>query len=222
MKHFELTHFKPLGSSLLPEPPSNPLLVSNRLVLPAEKYEKEANKYWDKFYKANNANFFKDRHWIDNEFAELQASSSSTKTPSDSSSTPIMLRALEVGCGVGNTVFPLLESNPNLYFYALDFSPHAIGLLKKHPDYIATGRCSGYVVDIVHDPLPSDIAPGSLDIVMMIFVLSAISPQNFDTVIAKMASVRIDSLLQCSRLMGLLGVEMDAIGRLTYSLTDRL
>lgn len=161
-----------------------------------EKYEKEANKYWDKFYKANNANFFKDRHWIDNEFEELQASASASTDASDPAPPTQMIRALEVGCGVGNTVFPLLEVNPNLYFYALDFSPHAVGLLKKHPEYAATGRCSGHVVDIVKDQLPDEIAPGSLDIVMMIFVLSAISPQCFDTVIAKLAKVRTHILLR--------------------------
>jgi methyltransferase-like protein 6 len=37
---------------------------------------------------------------------------------------------LDVGCGVGNTVFPLLEVNPQLFFWAVDFSPRAISLLK--------------------------------------------------------------------------------------------
>lgn len=117
---------------------------------------------------------------------------SSLESAQDSSadSSSDMRYALEVGCGVGNTVFPLLETNPKLFFYALDFSPHAISLLKKHPDYISTGRCSGHVIDIVKDPLPTEIAPGSLDLVMMIFVLSAISPQNFDAVIDKLAKVR--------------------------------
>lgn len=37
---------------------------------------------------------------------------------------------MEVGCGVGNTVYPLLEENPNLFIYAFDFSKIAIELLK--------------------------------------------------------------------------------------------
>ena len=32
----------------------------------------------------------------------------------------------QVGCGVGNTVFPLLEANPQLRAYACDFSPRAV------------------------------------------------------------------------------------------------
>jgi methylase of polypeptide subunit release factors len=36
---------------------------------------------------------------------------------------------LEVGCGVGNLVLPLLEETRHM-FYACDFSPRAIDLLK--------------------------------------------------------------------------------------------
>jgi hypothetical protein len=40
-----------------------------------EKYNKDAAKYWDKFYKHNTTHFFKDRHWILREFPELNVSS---------------------------------------------------------------------------------------------------------------------------------------------------
>jgi SAM-dependent methyltransferase len=36
------------------------------------------------------------------------------------------LTILEVGCGVGNFMFPLLNETKDLYFYACDFSPRAI------------------------------------------------------------------------------------------------
>ena len=35
------------------------------------KLEAEAKKMWDLFYKRNNVNFFKDRHWTFREFEEL-------------------------------------------------------------------------------------------------------------------------------------------------------
>ena len=37
---------------------------------------------------------------------------------------------LEVGCGVGNFLFPLLEDDPQLYFHACDFSPRAVEFVK--------------------------------------------------------------------------------------------
>jgi methyltransferase-like protein 6 len=154
-----------------------------------DKYEKEAHKYWNQFYKRNGGNFFKDRHWIDREFEEISASYSANGEAEAGSSPPSYIKALEVGSGVGNTVFPLLELNPKLFFYAIDFAAHAIDLLKQRAEYAATGRCSGHVVDVVKDDLPAEITPGSLDIAMMIFVLSAISPQHFDQVIAKLAKV---------------------------------
>lgn len=86
------------------------------------KLEKEAKKNWDLFYKRNATHFFKDRHWITREFPEL------LKTISElDQKGPVLL---EAGCGVGNTIFPLLEDNPNLFIYACDFSPRAIDFVK--------------------------------------------------------------------------------------------
>lgn len=47
--------------------------------------------------------------------------------------------AQQVGCGAGNSVFPLLEINPASYVYACDFSPRAVELVQAHPAYTETG-----------------------------------------------------------------------------------
>ena len=69
----------------------------------------EAN--WDFFYKRNTNKFFKDRE----------------KT------TNIIFTLLEVGWGVGNSVLPLLDYNPNLIVFGGDFSPTAIKILRQGP-----------------------------------------------------------------------------------------
>ena len=46
----------------------------------------------DNFYKANNANFFKNRRWLNNEFPELIAGTKagvSTALPFDEATAPI-------------------------------------------------------------------------------------------------------------------------------------
>ncbi|CAI8032612.1 tRNA N(3)-methylcytidine methyltransferase METTL6 [Geodia barretti] len=133
------------------------------------KFEREAKKSWDLFYKRNTTHFFKDRHWITREFPELLQAISEVDD-----SHPVLL---EVGCGVGNALFPLLEENDALFVHACDFSPRAIEFVKSHPGY-TEARCSAFVCDITEEPLSSRLRENSVDIALMIFVLSAISPNN--------------------------------------------
>jgi methyltransferase-like protein 6 len=83
-----------------------------------QKYVTQARTMWDKFYKRNATNFFKDRHWIQLEFTEIGALGDAPRT------------LFEVGCGVGNTFFPLLERCPHLEVYAVDFAPNAIEFIQ--------------------------------------------------------------------------------------------
>ena len=101
------------------------------------KLEQDAKKNWDLFYKRNSTHFFKDRHWITREFPELLGPSSvESVTVSESDpgargvGDPRKKVFLEAGCGVGNTVFPLLEENKDLFIHACDFSSKAIDFLK--------------------------------------------------------------------------------------------
>ena len=74
------------------------------------KLRTEADQQWDKFYGIHQNRFFKDRHWLFTEFPELAEIKEGS--------------ILEVGCGVGNTVFPILETNtsPGLKVFCCDFS----------------------------------------------------------------------------------------------------
>ncbi|KAJ3115487.1 hypothetical protein HDU96_000583 [Phlyctochytrium bullatum] len=74
---------------------------------------------------------------------------------------------LEVGCGVGNFVWPLLESTSNLFV--------AIELAEANEKY-DRARCHVFVCDLTKDPLTDVIKSSSVDFVSSIFCLSAIPP----------------------------------------------
>jgi len=131
------------------------------------KLEADARKNWDLFYKRNSTNFFKDRHWTHREFPELQ--------PDNLSSREHVL--LEAGCGCGNAVFPLVEENESLFVYACDFSQRAVDFVKSNPLYDPQ-RFHAFQCDLTSDDITSNIPPESVDIVLFIFVLSAISPEK--------------------------------------------
>lgn len=131
----------------------------------ATKLEREAQKHWDLFYKRNETKFFKDRHWTTREFQELINFDPDQK-----------LVFLELGCGVGNMVFPLVrEGFPNFYFYACDFSPRAVEFVKSNPLYDES-KMKAFRADLTTDDLFENVEEASVDLASLIFVLSAISP----------------------------------------------
>ncbi|XP_076461323.1 tRNA N(3)-cytidine methyltransferase METTL2-like isoform X2 [Babylonia areolata] len=98
-------------------------------------------------------------------------------------------RILEVGCGVGNTVFPVLSTNndPGLMMYCCDFSSTAVQLVKDHRDYDPR-RCHAFEWDITDENSTLPFPPESLDIVIMIFVLSAVHPEKMQKAVNRLAS----------------------------------
>ena len=93
---------------------------------------------------------------------------------------------LEVGCGVGNLVFPLIEENSNNYFiYACDFSPRAVEFVKKNELY-DEAKIKAFQCDITSDSIFEEIPLESVDVITMVFVLSAIHPENFQKVAENM------------------------------------
>lgn len=103
-------------------------------------------------------------------------------------------RVLEVGCGAGNTVFPLLEinKNPDLEIFACDYSAEAVNVVKANELYKSPlfGRCVASVWDLTSTTLegeptsPPGIEAHSLDIIVLIFVLSALHPNEWQRAVA--------------------------------------
>ncbi|SPO39535.1 related to ABP140 - actin binding protein and AdoMet-dependent tRNA methyltransferase [Pseudozyma flocculosa] len=103
---------------------------------------------------------------------------------------------LEVGCGVGNMLFPLLEADPKLKVHCCDFSQRAIEIVKAHPNYDAA-RVNAFVYDLTSSdpPLSSFLSTPQtagwkpITTISMIFVLSAIPPQLHASTLASMVTL---------------------------------
>ena len=207
-----------------------------------EKYEKDARKNWDVFYKNNQDKFFKDRHYFAREFPHifhegadvggggddesdgpaLEASdgkdAASTSRPSaacvdhgfdpearETGPAPRYVRPgtgdvphrkrvfLEVGCGVGNTAFPLLALDDTAVVYCCDFSKRAVDLVRARRDALPTraqrDRIVPFVCDITNEPLSLTVPAGSVDVCTMVFVLSAVSPEKMRDAVRNVSSV---------------------------------
>ena len=116
----------------------------------ANKLEKSQAKYWNTFYKHNGDRFYKDRHWPRREYSEQFAEASDKK-----------MVLLELGCGVGNTIFPLLEEFPLLRAYGVDCSHHAINLIKAKPHYNPS-ICQVYQGNLLDCDLSTLLTPFSV------------------------------------------------------------
>ncbi|XP_006866755.1 PREDICTED: methyltransferase-like protein 8-like [Chrysochloris asiatica] len=215
-----------------------------------DKYESEASKYWDMFYKIHKNKFFKDRNWLFREFPEIlpvdqratekakELSSNHVKTSvancfstmpevknhykktfgsSDGQSRagndcsnqdseehrkePLKMelfpgsnatfRILEVGCGAGNSVFPILnilQNVPRSFLYCCDFASEAVELVKSHSFYRAA-QCSAFVHDVCDDGLPYPFPDGILDVILLVFVLSSVHPDRMQSVINRLSKL---------------------------------
>ena len=177
------------------------------------QYETKAGSFWHKFYKRNADHFYKDRHYLHVVFPELMTNSSCSRD----STEPLYL--LEIGCGVGNAVLPLIELNPNLHVIAMDFANSAIEILNKHPfthscvDHLPS-RCldtsqltatynlintDNNIVSAVNQRVRTavrcivkDFLPVpavSMDLALCMFVLSAIAPSEQLGALQKIADI---------------------------------
>ncbi|CAL9112310.1 unnamed protein product [Musa acuminata var. zebrina] len=179
-----------------------------------QKYERNATKYWDDFYKRHQGKFFKDRHYLEKDWRRYFATSGES---GQASMDPKVV--LEVGCGVGNTLFPLLAAFPNVFIHACDFSPHAVAFVKENGASVSD-RLNAFICDVTKDDLSKIIMPSSVDVVTMtwehlvviciyilthlinlveettlqivlvqIFMLSAVSPMNMPAVLQNVRTI---------------------------------
>ncbi|EMD39099.1 hypothetical protein CERSUDRAFT_112791 [Gelatoporia subvermispora B] len=145
------------------------------------KYNEKPAKNWDNFYKANADNFFRNRKWLHLEFPELVKATEFEAGP---------MTVAEIGCGAGNAVFPLLSANknPELKLHAFDYSSHAVKLVQTNPLYSSppVGSIQAGVWDLTSFSPPPNVEPGSVDIILLIFVMSALHPHEWQNAISNL------------------------------------
>ncbi|EDK41769.2 hypothetical protein PGUG_05867 [Meyerozyma guilliermondii ATCC 6260] len=149
-------------------------------------YNENPAKYWDIFYKNNRENFFKDRKWLQIEFPRLYEVTSEDYQRE--------CTVLEVGCGAGNTMFPILSQNKNKNFkiFGCDYSSVAVDLVRSNPEF-APNNEKGVAFSSVWDlanpegKLPEGLEPHSVDVVVLVFVFSALHPNQWATAINNLA-----------------------------------
>ncbi|KAL5961312.1 tRNA N 3 methylcytidine methyltransferase METTL6 [Taenia solium] len=155
-----------------------------------KKLQEDAGRNWDRFYNRHGARFFKDRHWTKREFRELAEISDDEN---------VQVKILEIGCGVGNFMFPLIEDlnagrKKPVIFYACDISPKAVARVQENPmftnDFISVFVCDVACEGALAKSLSTAPTPALLEhsstaevlptigfhLVTLIFVLSAIHP----------------------------------------------
>lgn len=141
------------------------------------RFNADPAKWWNLFYKNNTANFFKNRKWLRQEFPVL-----AEVTQPDAGKKVV----LEVGAGAGNTAFPLLMVNQNdgLMIHACDFSKTAVGVMRESEHYNPE-HMTADVWDVSaerteeSDSLPPGLTEGSVDVVVLIFIFSALNPKQW-------------------------------------------
>ncbi|NWX82210.1 METL2 protein, partial [Nothoprocta pentlandii] len=100
-------------------------------------------------------------------------------------------RVLEVGCGAGNSVFPILKvlcNTPGTFLYCCDFASGAVDLVKSHSSY-SSAWCFAFVHDVCDDALPYPFPDEILDVILLVFVLSAIHPDRMQRVVNRLAKL---------------------------------
>ncbi|KAF4981097.1 hypothetical protein FZEAL_3033 [Fusarium zealandicum] len=155
------------------------------------KFSVDPARWWNLFYKNNAANFFKNRKWLQQEFPVL-----AEVTKEDAGPQVI----LEIGAGAGNTAFPVLaeNKNPQLKIHACDYSKTAVEVIRNNEAYDPKS-IQADVWDVASDSLPPGLEEGSVDVAVLIFIFSALSPDQWAKAVHNVHRVLKPGGLVCFR-----------------------
>ena len=138
-----------------------------------------AARLWDEHYTVNPRNYH-DRRYLQNEFPQL------ARLLTEGDGGPLLL---EIGCGTGNTLLPLLQANPLARGLACDLSPLAVELVSERlRRENLCDRASAFVWDVAEPPPAEARTGGGADACLAIFTLSALAPEALPRALAHLRS----------------------------------
>ncbi|WEW59700.1 S-adenosylmethionine-dependent methyltransferase [Emydomyces testavorans] len=149
-----------------------------------QRFNSDPAKWWNLFYKNNTGNFFKNRKWLQQEFPVL-----AEVTRADAGPKVV----LEVGAGAGNTAFPIIAHNANerLKIHACDYSKKAVEVMRGNEKYDEK-YIQADVWDVTaegDDSLPPGLEENSVDVVVMVFIFSALAPDQWERAVSNIYRV---------------------------------
>jgi len=116
------------------------------------------------------------------------------------------LTAIFTLSGTGSSIYPLLSknANPKLQIKAYDYSAQAIKFVQANPMYSTAqitddpassnpivGSISASTWDLTSPQLPPNLPEGSADLIILVFVLSALRPEEWAIAVKNIHKVRI-------------------------------
>ena len=176
---------------------------------------------WDSFYRIHGNQFFKDRHYLHLEHLSLARALNSSQSP---------IAVLDFGCGVGNSILPLLEKSCGLVDYlGVDISRTAVDILRnkleKEPVY--RNKLRNFQVHELDLTLPTPEAWTKIiegfpvkkfDFCLMVFTLSAFHPARMQSSIERC----INTLKQGSGVVCLRDYSEDDLAKFRFPPGQRL
>ena len=130
---------------------------------------------WDYHYV--NLRGYKDRRYLLNEFPGL--------LPPGRSSVHV----LETGCGVGNTLLPLLATSPRIAVVGCDISATAVSRANERLAREGLAHRGRAVVwDVARPAVAGALPRAGVDVVLSIFTLSALPPDDLPAAFSELAA----------------------------------
>lgn len=187
-----------------------------RLQKPPETCDEFASR-WDSVYTSKTP--YKDRHLLRSFLSDIVSPSVSlnpkTHIPplhqQQHQQVENKIYILEVGCGIGNSIFPLLRANPLLFGIGFDISKQAILSIHENAEF-QNCRLNAFVADAsIPDTYVSKVAnicEQGVDFVTLVWTLSAMCLKRREDC--------VKGIVQCVKTGGVIHIRDFAVGDMRY------